>query len=171
MDVHNRDGVFEGIPRVIAPDVSADRALAALGVFRVVAEVVVSLRIGPKLGIVALRGEHQRGATRPAAHHLRLQQCFVFGARGVGFQVSAELRHMRVELTEGDIRAVTAQHLRLRHRRQVAHLIEVAEDELASLDGRALAGQAGKDAAFDQRVADAVPVAQVRAHTRQHADL
>ena len=78
---------------------------------------------------------------------------------------------MRVELTEGDVGAVAAQHLRLRHRRQVAHLVAVAEDELSSLDGRALAGQAGKDAAFDQGVADAVPVAQVRAHTRQHADL
>ena len=47
---------------------------------------------------------------------------------------------MGVQLTEGQIGAVTAQYLRLRYRRQVAHLIAVAEDELSGLDGRPLSG-------------------------------
>ena len=123
----------ERVARVRASRVRAGRALEAAQIVAV-AEVVVAARVGAELGIVPLRGERERRAALPAPDHLGAEQRLVLAARGLRAQVLPVRRHLRVQLAEDDVGAVAAEHVRRRHRRQLAGLVGVAEDDLAGLE-------------------------------------
>ena len=131
--------VVERVARVGAARVRAGRALEAAQIVAV-EEVVVALRVGAELGIVALGGERQRRAALPAADHLGAEQRLLLAARRLRAQVLPVGRDPRVQLAEDDVGAVAAEHLRGRHRRQLAGLVRVAEDDLAGLERRAPSG-------------------------------
>lgn len=107
----------------------------------------------------------------PAADHLGAQQ-LLFGRRsGLGAEVLAVRGHPRVQLAEDQVGAVAAQHLGLRHRGQLIHLVPVAQEELARFDGRLLGVGAGEAAALDRGVADAVSEAERGALSGQGVDV
>ena len=121
-----------------------------------VEEVVVPLRVAAELRVVALRGERERGAALPAPDHLRAEQCLLLTVRGLRAEVLPVGRHLRVQLAEDDVGAVSAEHVRGRHRRQLAGLVGVAEDDLAGLERPLLRVRRRPAAAFDRGLADPV---------------
>ena len=147
--------VIERIARIRAPGVRAGRALEATRIVAV-EEVVVALRVGAELGIVALRGERQRRPALPASDHLRAEQRLLLAGRCLRVQVLPVGRDAGVQLAEHDVGAVAAEHLGCRHRRQLARLVGVAEDDLAGLDRPLLRVGWRNPAAFDRRLTDAV---------------
>ena len=124
-------------------------------------------RVGAELGIVALGGERQRRAALPASDHLRAEQRLLLAARRLRAQVLPVGRDPRVQLAEDDVGAVAAEHLRGRHRRQLARLVRVAEDDLAGLERPLLRVRRRDAAAFDRRLADAVLEAEGGAPGRE----
>ena len=108
---------------------------------------------------------------RPAPDELGGQQLLVGRAGGPLAQVLPEGRHPRVQLAEDHVGAVAAQHLGLRHRRQVAGLVHVAQDELAGLERRLVRVVAGNAAAFNRRLAHAILEAEWLALVRQRVDV
>ena len=147
--------VVEGVAGVGPAGVGAKRALQAPRVVAV-PEVVVALRVGAELGVVTVRGEGKGGAALPAAHHLRAQQLFLGCTDGGRAQVLAVGRDPGVQLAEHHVGAVAAQVRWRRHRRQLARLVGVAQDDLAGLDR--LFARVGRRpaAALDAGLADPV---------------
>ena len=147
--------LVQRVARVGPAGVGADRALEAAGVVAE-DEVVVASRVAPELGVVAGRARG-RGARRSAsADHLRAEEVLLRAGRRPVAQVAPVGRHLRVQLAEHDVGAVATQHVRGRHRRQLAGLVGVAEDDLAGLE-RPLARVRGRSSApLDGGLADAV---------------
>ena len=71
-------------------------------------------------------------------------------------QVAPVGRHLGVQLPEDDVGAVATQDLRGRHRRQLAGLVGVAQDDLAGLEGSLAGTRGGPAASLDRGLADAV---------------
>src|SRR5829696_1907853 len=65
-------------------------------------------------------------------------------------------RHFGVQLPEHDVGAVSTEHVRTGHRRQLARLVGVAEDDLTGLDRLLFRVRGRHAAAFDRRLADPV---------------
>ena len=147
--------LVHGVARVGPPGVGTDRALEPA---RVVGEeeVVVAPGIGAELGVVAVRCEGERSTALPAPDHLRAEELLLLTARRPVAQVASVGRHLRVQLAEDDVRAVAAQDLRRRHRRQLTGLVGVAQDDLAGLEGSLPGTRGGPPASFDRGLADAV---------------
>jgi hypothetical protein len=74
----------------------------------------------------------------------------------VGARVPPVRSNPCVQLAKDDIRAVPAEHLRDRHRRQVSRLVGVAQDELARLDRSLIRVGAGDNGPLYCRLADSV---------------
>src|SRR5262249_10130652 len=107
-----------------------------------------------------VRRERERRAAAPAPDELGGQQFpFVLGA-AVLVQESVERAHARVIDAHSHVGAVAAEDVRLRHRQRRSGLAGIAEDELAGLDGPALAREWIDAAALDGRLVDAVLVAE-----------
>ena len=156
----------ERVARVRAPRVGARGTLEAARVVGV-EEGVVALRVGAELRVVALRRERQWSAALPAPDHLRAEQRLLLAARGLRAEVLPVGRHLRVQLAEHDVGAVAAEHLGRRHRRQLAGLVRVAEDDLAGLERPLLRVRWRPAAALDRRLADPVLEAEGRAPGRE----
>ena len=155
------------VARVHPPGVRADRALQSP---RVVAvhEGVVARGVGAQLGVVLVRGQGQRRAAGPAPDELGREQLLLGRVGGVLVQVAAEGGDALVQLAEGHVGAVAAEHVRLRDRGQVAVLVLVAEDELTGPQ-RCLVRVAAEDAgALYGRLADAVLEPELLAPVRGH---
>jgi hypothetical protein len=90
--------------------VGAERALEPLGVVRGVHEGVVACRVGPEAGVVALRGERQRRAARPAPDELGREQLLVLAALGLSAEVLAVFRDAGLKHPEDDVAAVATVH-------------------------------------------------------------
>ena len=131
---HARDG---RVARVGPPDVRAAGCLEACRIVGFIQERVVPSRVGPQGRIVVDRAKRQGRAAAPAAHHLGRQQLLLRGTGRVRLQIPAERRHALVQLAEDDIGAVAAQNLGLRPL-DAAHLVAIAQHELACLQGRFL---------------------------------
>ena len=106
------------------------------------------------------RRERQRRAAAPAPHQLRREQLPLLLGLGVLVQEAIERPDARLVLAQPDERAVASQHVGPRHRKRHAGLAGIAEDELAGLDRRSLAGQGIDAAALDGGLADRILVAQ-----------
>ena len=100
--------------------------------------------------------KRQRRPTLPAPHHLCGEKLFLAGARGVCLHELAERCHALVQLAKRDVGAVASQHVRLRHRREVAGLVAVAQEEFARFYGVLLRICPGNAAPFDCGMAYAV---------------
>ena len=147
--------LVHGVARVGPPGVGTHRALEPAGVVGE-DEVVVAPGIGTELGVVAVRCEGERSAALPAPDHLRAEEVLLVAARRPVAQVAPVGRHLRVQLAEDDVGAVATQHLRRRHRRQLAGLVGVAQDDLAGLERWLPGTRRGPAASLDRGLADAV---------------
>src|SRR5829696_9130010 len=145
----------KGVPRVGTSGMRTGRTLEAAEVVGI-EEVVVAAPVCPKLGIVLLRGEHERSAALPAADHLSAEQGLLLAVGGFGAEVLPVCRHFGVQLPEHDVGAVSTEQVRTGHRRQLARLVGVAEDDLTGLDRLLFRVRGGHAAAFDRRLADPV---------------
>ena len=157
-----------GVARVGPTGVGPERALEPPSVVGGVEKGVVPRRIDPELGVVALRGEHQRRAARPAPHQLGREQLLFLVASGLSTEVLAVFRDPGLELAEDDVAAVATEHLGLGHRWQPAALVRVAQDELARFERFLARIGARVAAALDGRVADAVLESERGSLGRQH---
>ncbi|MCJ0905673.1 hypothetical protein [Rhodococcus sp. ARC_M6] len=97
-------------------------------------EVVVALWVASQLGVVLVGGECERGAALPAPDHLGAEEVLLFTAGSLGVEVGPVGRYLRVQLSEHNIGAVAAQHLGGGHRRQLARLVGIAQDDLAGVE-------------------------------------
>ena len=133
----------------------AHGALEAAGIVAV-EEVVVPPRVAAELRVVPLRGEREWGSSLPAPDHLRTEECLLLAVRSLRAEVLPVCSDLRVQLPEDDIGAVSAQDVRGRHRRQLARLIRVSEDDLARLERPVVRVRWRPAAALDRRLADTV---------------
>src|SRR5207247_1223077 len=147
--------VVERGPWISTAGMRADRTLEAALVVAV-KEVGVAARVGAELGIVTLRGKHERGAALPASDHLRAQERFLLTARRFCSEVLPVRSHPCVQLAKDDVGPVSTEHLGSRHGRQLARLVRVAEDDLAGLERLFTPVRGGNAAALDRRLADPV---------------
>ena len=170
VDVHVREDRQLGVARVHPPHVRAERHLPAVRIGGI-GEVVVPPRVRAELRVVLRRRERQRRAAAPAPHQLRREQLPLLLRPGVLAQEAIERPDARLVLTQPGERAVPSQHVGLRHRQRHAGLAGIAEDELAGLDRRSLAGQRIDAAALDRGLADRVLVAERVEVTRLGAEV
>ena len=154
------------VARIRAPCVRTQGALEASRIVAV-EERVVALRVVAEIRVVTVRGERERSAALPAPDHLRAEQRLLLAARRLRPKVLPVGRDPRVQLPEDDVRAVAAEHLRGRHRRQLARLVRVAEDDLARLERPLLRIRGGPAAPLDRRLADPVLEAEGRPPARE----
>jgi hypothetical protein len=159
VDVHVREDLQLGVTGVHPPHVGAQRHLAAVRIGGI-GEVVVAPRVRAELRVVPRRRERQRCAAVPAPHQLRREQFPLLLGGGVLAQEAVERPDAGLALAQPGERAVPPQHVGPRHRKRHAGLAGVAEDELADLDRRSLAGQGIDATALDGGLADRVLVAE-----------
>src|SRR5918995_3165192 len=145
----------KGVPRVGASGMRTGRTLQAAEIVGI-EEVVVPAPVCPELGIVLLRGEHERSAALPAADHLGAKQGLLLPAGGLGTEILPIGSHLRMQLPEHDVGAVSTENLRGWHRRRLTRLVRVAEDDLTGLERLLLRVRGGHVASFDGRLADPV---------------
>ena len=138
------------------PRVRAGRAPEPSEIIVVVQEVVVAAWVSAEFRIVSIRAQCEWRAALPAADHLRPEQFLFLWARGIGAEILPIRRHAGMKLQEDDVGAVATEHLGLRHRRQPARFVGIAEDEFAGLDRRLLGVGARNAAAFDCGLTDPI---------------
>src|SRR5262249_35531375 len=88
-----------------------------------------------EVGIVPLRGERERSATLPSPDHLRAEQRLFLSTRGLGAEVPAVGSNPRLQLSEDDVGAGSAEPVGGGHRWQASSLVRIAKNEFARLDG------------------------------------
>ena len=133
----------------------AYRALEAAGVVGK-KEVVVAAWVAPDLRIIVVGREGERCATLPAPNHLRSEECLVLAVRCLGAEVAPVRCDLGVQLSEHDVGAVAAQHLRVGHRRQLAGLVGIAQNDLAGLEWSLTSIRGRPATPLDRRLADPV---------------
>ena len=105
-----------------------------------VGEVVVSLHVGPKCGIVLLGREHERRAAAPAADQLGRNQFLLLGGLAVLPQKITELPHMLFKPAIGHVAAVLRQDFRPRTVGYDTMLVGVAKMNSPAFKGAPVPG-------------------------------
>ena len=159
MDVHVNEQLHLAVAWICPPHVCAKGHLPAIGIGGV-GEVVVAKGVGTERRVVVVGRKRQRSAARPAAHELRRQKLPILISLGVRTQEAVERPDSRLVFAQPDVCAVPSKDIRLRRGQGYAGLAGIAQDELAGLDGSALAGQRLDAAALDRGLTDRVPVPQ-----------
>ena len=139
----------------------AERDRIAVRVHLLVVEVVVSLRIGPKLGIVLVGREHERRAAAPAAHQLGRDQFLLLRGVAVLAEEVAKLPDMLRKPAVGHVAAVPRENFGLRAIGYDTVFVRVAKDELARLQRIAGAGRRLLAGPLDDRLRQTVAVAKM----------
>ncbi len=139
----------------------AERDRISVRVHLLVVEVVVSLRIGPKLGIVLVGRQHERGAAAPAAHQLCGDQFLLLRGVAVLPKKLAKLPHMLREPPVGHVAAVARQNFRPRTVGYDSVFVRVAKNELTRLQRIAGAGRGLLARPLDDRLRQTVPITKM----------
>ena len=149
------------IARIYPANVRADWGRIAVRVHLLVGEVVVSLRVGAKLGIVFFGREYERRAAAPAPHQLGGDQLLLFRGLAMLAKEVAKLPHMLLEPPIGHVAAVARENFGLRAIGNDAIFVRVAKDELARLQRVAGAGRGLLARPLDDRLRETVPIAKM----------
>ena len=152
---------MRGVARVEATRVRPQRARVSVRIHLFVVVVVIAHGISTQLGVVALRGQHQRGAAAPAAHELRGEQLLSFGCVGVLAQVVAERADVLLKPPVGHVAAVARQHLGLRQISGRPVFVGIAQDELAGFQRRSRARRRLLTGSLHHRLRQPVSEAEV----------
>ena len=150
-----------GVARIHAARMGAKRDRISVRIHLLVVEIVVSLRIGPELGIILFGREHERRAAAPATHQLGGDQLLLFRSLAVLAKEVAKPPDMLRQPAIGHVAAVPRENFGLRAVGRDAIFVRVAKDELAGLQGIAGAGRRLFAIPLDGRLRQSVPVAKM----------
>ena len=139
----------------------AERDRISVRVHFLIVEVVVSLRIGPKLGIVLVGREHERRAAAPAPHQLGGDQFLLLRGVAVLPKKLAKLPHMLRKPAVGHVAAVARESFGLRAVGYDTVFVWIAEDELTRLQRIPGAGRRFFARLLNHRLRQTVAVAKM----------
>ena len=139
----------------------AERDRISVRVHLLVVEVVVPLRICPKLGIVLVGRQHERGAAAPAAHQLGCDQFLLVRGLAVLAKEVAKPPDMLREPAVGHVAAVEREIFGLRIIGYDTVFVWIAEDELTRLQRSPGAGRRLLARPLDHRLRKTVAVAKM----------